>query len=451
VVLRGKEWFGNSAGVSAGIMTWIAYIPDDGTEVRGLEAWIPFQMKWDIPDSQQDGVIYAIPLLKSVDARSVSARKIMVRANACVQVQAYESRETEIFKADNLPEDVQILNQTYHFDLPVEAGEKVFQIEDVLQIQGNLQNTEAIYYYEISPQITESRILGDKLLFRGIATLHALYRGSDDSIKKLNQELEFSQYTHLDNVYSTDASALITPVVTGIELDFSGEQPIIKASLSAQYVIYESKAMEITEDAYSIAHNVDSEIGTLRLLSKLDSLTENVRLSHKFTLQPKEILDVICYPGCAQKIQNGVITQVQQPVFIQIIYTDQEESLQSASAQLKQTWELSTDPDNFVDIEILSITDRQCVINSDSVEFVANMQLRAVVCSENGLQMTQRIIIRDTKEVDPSRPSLVVRRIGDNSIWNIAKQYGARVSDIRASNKLDENSGNEQILLIPVP
>ena len=46
VIVRGKEWNSNHMAVSCGVMVWVLYKPEDGTEVRSVEAWLPFSMKW---------------------------------------------------------------------------------------------------------------------------------------------------------------------------------------------------------------------------------------------------------------------------------------------------------------------------------------------------------------------------------------------------------------------
>ena len=48
IVLRSKEWQGDLVAVSGGIMVWILYAPEDGTPPRCLDAWVPFQLKWDL-------------------------------------------------------------------------------------------------------------------------------------------------------------------------------------------------------------------------------------------------------------------------------------------------------------------------------------------------------------------------------------------------------------------
>ena len=77
VLLRGKEWRGNAMMVSGGVMTWVLYAAEGDPQPQSVEVWIPFQMRWEFPQTQRDGTICVLPLLKSVDARSTSARKMM--------------------------------------------------------------------------------------------------------------------------------------------------------------------------------------------------------------------------------------------------------------------------------------------------------------------------------------------------------------------------------------
>ena len=96
VLVRGKEWRTGGMGVSGGVMAWVLYAPEDGSEVRSIVTWIPFQVKWDFRETKRDGSICVTPLLKGVDARSTSARKLMVRANVSLLGEALEPIEPEV-------------------------------------------------------------------------------------------------------------------------------------------------------------------------------------------------------------------------------------------------------------------------------------------------------------------------------------------------------------------
>ena len=51
ILLRGKQWHGGSAGASGGVMVWVLYAPEDGSDARCVETWLPFQTEWDFPDT----------------------------------------------------------------------------------------------------------------------------------------------------------------------------------------------------------------------------------------------------------------------------------------------------------------------------------------------------------------------------------------------------------------
>ncbi len=111
-ILRSKEWRSDTISFSGGMMVWVLYAPEDGSTERCLEAWIPFQMKWDLPDGAPEGKIRIRCLPRFVDARSVSARKIMVRAGMGAMAEAYVPMEAEVYEPDKIPGDVQLLSST---------------------------------------------------------------------------------------------------------------------------------------------------------------------------------------------------------------------------------------------------------------------------------------------------------------------------------------------------
>ena len=56
----------------------------------------------------------------------------------------------------------------------------------------------------------------------------------------------------------------------------------------------------------------------------------------------------------------------------------------------------------------------------------------------------------DFKEPDPGRPSLVLRRVGQNTLWEIAKQTGSTMEAIVKANALEGDPDPSQMLLIPI-
>ena len=73
-ILRGKEWDADTLNYTGGMMVWVLYAPEDGSPERCVEGWIPFQLRWDIPEELPEGQIRLRLLPRLVDARSVSPR-----------------------------------------------------------------------------------------------------------------------------------------------------------------------------------------------------------------------------------------------------------------------------------------------------------------------------------------------------------------------------------------
>jgi len=219
VVIRGKEWRGDEIGVSSGVMAWVLYAPEDGSQAQCVECWIPMSMRWDIPDTGVDGTILCQGLLRSVDARTLSSRKLMVRATVCMTVQAYVPYEALTYTPKQLSEDIQLHQKTYPICLAREAGEKAFIIDEELTLPTSAQMLEKLVRCSLRPEVTEQKVLGDKAVFRGNTALHILYRTPEGAMASWDFDIPFSQYTELQQEYGHLAQVQILPLVTSMEIE----------------------------------------------------------------------------------------------------------------------------------------------------------------------------------------------------------------------------------------
>ena len=54
-VLRSKEWRGDTVGFSGGMLLFVLYRPEDGSQPRMLEGWAAIQGRWDLPQMMPEG------------------------------------------------------------------------------------------------------------------------------------------------------------------------------------------------------------------------------------------------------------------------------------------------------------------------------------------------------------------------------------------------------------
>jgi len=449
VVLRGKEWQSERVGVSGGVMTWVLYVPEDEGIPQSIAAWIPFQMKWEIPQSRYDGTVLAEPYLRSVDARSLSARKLMVRVNLGICAEAVVPSEAEVYDPGQLPDDIRLLKKVYPMCVPMEAGEKAFGIEETFSVGSVLP--EQIVRCELRPQLTEWKLMTDKLVFRGAAALHVLYRGEDGQLHIWDQEVPFSQYADLDKEYDEGCKIRMVCIVTNLELDILPEKQLsLKAGIAGQYCVNAQAMVQIVADACSPERTVNAETAQLALPSVLEEQNKVIRVEQTVDNDGLSVTDLAFYPDYPQKMTTADRVQIQMPGAFSLLYKDEDGAYQSTNAYWEENLDMEASPDAEVWASVQPVGIPQAAGGS-GILMQADMACNLQTMSGQGLPMVTGLELGEQKNPDPARPSLVLRRAGADDLWQIAKETGSTVELIQSANKLTGEPDPKQMLLIPIP
>ena len=318
VILRGKEWQADGMTINGGTMVWVQYMPEEGGTPQCVESWLPFQMRWSFPQTQHDGVILTQCFLRSVDARSLSARKMMLRTNLTILPWAMEQQSIEVHTPENIPEDVQLKTANYPMELPLEAGEKAFSLEETLTLPPSMPRMEKLLCYQLQPQITEQKLMNDKVIFRGNGMLHILYLADDGGEYSWDFELPFTQYGELDGEYGEEGEALILPCVTALEVELDTDQLTLKAGLVCQYRISQRRMVEVVEDAYSPQRKIVPNYRDLLLPGILDSNTQILHPQTSAAVDGMRLTDVQFLPQQVQLRSQGEEVNLEVPGQFQI-------------------------------------------------------------------------------------------------------------------------------------
>lgn len=450
VIVRGKEWNSDYMTLSCGVMAWILYTPEDGEGVRSVEAWLPFSMKWELPETRYDGKILAKCMLKAIDARSISARKLMIRAALCADVQGWQTEQAQVAMPGELPPDIQLLTATYPVLLPKELGEKSFLLEEQLSVS-NAPKPEKLLYYTLQPEITEQKIMAERIVFRGICNLHLLYRGDDEKLYNWDWELPFSQYADLDGEYEQDGEMTVQLCVTSLDLsvDENGQLEL-KAGLLGQYMLSDRSMVTVAEDAYSPNRKLELMYEQLQLPSILDRMENALQAEMSVQAEAQQVVDTVFYPACGYTEPTDTGARIIVPGQFQMLYVDTAGELRSMVAPWETAWDIQTAGDSFVNTRITSTGRPQALIGAGSVALRTDMTAEATVTSGQGIPMLTGMEMGEAEKPDPNRPSLILCRKGNRRIWDVAKETGSTVDTILQANGLDGEPESSRVLLIPV-
>lgn len=451
VILRSKEWRSDSILLSGGVMVWVLYNPEDGSEEKTIDSWIPFQMKWDLPPSLPEGKIIVDCRMRFVDARSVSPRKLMIRTGVTAKGKVLAPMEVMVYSPESVPGDVAILQRENPVTVLQEAGEKYFNIEEELNTSSGNGSPMRIIYYSVHADVQDKKVIGDKIAFRGAINLHVLYKTERDTLESQNFMCSFSQYAELKETYGSSADVSIIPSVTGLELDLTEDGNMnIKCGVAAQYMIRDEVVLNLVEDAYSPYRKIKVIEENMELISKTEHRKESLSGQAEFQTEihnPVDISFMADYPQI-QIIDDSA--EITAPGSIQVLYYDKDGKLQSSSTRWEGRNTLKLAGSNMLDVTLLTIQEPQITTAGAHAYGKGEMPLELIGMASDGVRQITGMDMGEMEEPDPARPSLILRRAGENTLWEIAKESGSTIDLIRKANGLEGEATAGQMLLIPV-
>lgn len=448
-VIRSKEWRNDCILLSGGIMVWIMYQSEEQPEPLTIDAWVPFQIKWSLPDNVPEGKALIACSIRFVDARSVSPRRIMVRAGLSASAEALVPDESKLFVPENLPEDIELLQKRYPVRLPVEAGEKTFTLEENVNIPGEDFTTDALVYYSVTPAILDQKIVGNKIAFRGSGNLHLLFSDGSGHMHSHNVPIPFSQFAELDNVYGSDAEVTIRPSVTDMEMESDDEGILrVRCGITAQYLITDSSLITVAEDAYSISKNLQLTSDVIRLPAILEQRKEILNAEAVLPENISNIVDACTYADCPRVMTGDGQILIETQGITLILYADDQQSLKSFVSRWSSQTVLKGEAE--ISVSDFLICDPQVLTSGAGALVRTEIPLMVSATAEDGFHIVTGIQAGEDKMADPGRPSLILCRADGSGLWNIAKTCGSTMAAIRKANSIDGDPTPGQMLIIPV-
>ncbi len=438
-VIRSKQWNRDSVGLTGGVMVWAMYQPEDGSGIRSVEGWIPFQARWDIPEQEHDGVILASCYLQAMDGRSLSARKLMARANVTLCCRAMSQKQVDICQSEGVQEDVQLRKQDCSVLLPREAGEKMLSLEETITAPAGSAPKKLLHYC-LKPQVADCKLMADRAVFRGSAQGHVLYRCEDGSIRTWELDLPFSQYTELEREYGEEARLQVNVLPTGLEMELGEDSSLhIKASMIGQYLVFDNQNFQVATDAYSPDREVKAELTQLELPQVTDLIKMELHadgsnagpgvMDWGFSLNTPQIRE-----------EAGVLT-AQLAGAWQHMTEDGDGNVTAQSVPWQESRELGAGEQ----ARLFAWQSQQSTPDQAQIALQGYAQEMLTLPMVTGLSMGKE------KEKDEDRPGVVLRRYGDQSLWELAKQYATTQEKILDANGLTGEPEQGSWLLIPVP
>jgi hypothetical protein len=140
------------------------------------------------------------------------------------------------------------------------------------------------------------------------------------------------------------------------------------------------------------------------------------------------------------------LSEIEFPGTLQLLAYNDEGQLEGSQLRWSERWELPADRGSQIYPDVVSVAPPQITGGRITMELDT---LADTVSSEIGSGVTS-IEAGEPMPPDPNRPSLILRRAGEESLWELAKNSGSTVGAIREANQLTQDPTADRILLIPI-
>ena len=449
VLLRGKQWNSDSVQVNGGVMVWVVYTGEDNV-ISGAQAWIPFQVRCDVPSVAADGYIQAQGFLRNLDARVITDRKLILRVGVDVHVCTYVDHKVRICCPENLPPQIRVLERTYPMLLPVQTGEKHFELNEELTLPGSCQPIQKLLRFSLQPELIDKKVMADKVVFRGTALVHVLYLGQDGQLYSWDFEIPFSEFTNLDDMCEEQAQTQLSMALTSLEMECSPQGSVyLKAGVVGQYLICDRKNISVVEDAYCTNGVLTANVEQLELLPILQMEDTAVRAEQFLEMEGVRMADVsFCpEPPAIHRDENGV--QLDLNGTFQMLYYDREGMLENGVCHWNGNQYFQSDRDTHSCCQISPSGVAQASLSGTGAVARGDLLVSTMSTVEQKLNMITGVEWTQQEKCG-KRPSLILRKAHGQSLWELAKATGSTVEAIQKANDLEDFVPEDRMLLIPV-
>lgn len=460
VCLTGREMTGDNRFCASGtVEVSVLYIPEKGEGPCSLHFQLPFQCYGEGQDGENCRFPDLRGELQNIDTRLLNPRKVLTRANlvlypsGCREISM--SLCTQTMEEDN---SIQLLHQRRETRVIAGIKEKEFSFMEELPLSPGRGSAEEILTTRLEIRGTDSKLIGNKLVVKGLISAAVLYREEKGTVNLLQQELPFSQIMDgagLEESWDSEASyCLLGAECRTGNGDGAADAHMmtLTVQIRARVTVWRKEEIDFIADLYSISQPISCHMKEIELQE--DSQRQNRRISGRETLETgvavKSIVDTALDCGTPRLTSDGM--QLEIPLRAKCLYWDENDMLRSVNKEFSLSCPAETEEGMSLDAAAASRGDVMTSILPEGVELRFPVECALQFCRRSHyLCVSGGETMEEERESD-RRPSVVLRKFAKNEIlWSVAKQYRTTCRAIMEVNDISDERQipTDRLLLIP--
>ncbi len=458
IFLTDKEVKEGRAELSGVVKAMVIYQPEEGRGLRRMEVTIPFKSTLERREIEPPRKLVAAPRIQSIDTRVLNPRKILVRVDLAIALKVFAPETAAVCGGTESSEEmgVQQRGSTQDAYLITAIQEKPFTFSDEISISGSRPGAQELLRNRAELWCSESKIIGNKLIFKGEVNLQFLYRAADDSLCTAFFALPFSQIMEVAGV-GEDADSRLDILFTDVSCMLTGNDEgrgiAVTLGMLAQAVVREVRSVEMLSDVYSTVYELNAEYRFYDFyrLETSGTSRQTVREQLETELPVKSVIDIRVTTGQLARSREGESDRLAAEAEVTVLYLAEDDSIRAVSRRVSAACQLPLPEHCSCIFDCLSTGERLATPVADGLEVRFPLDFRYLALSPYRMAGVSRVTLDETKMRDTAdQPSVILRMVEEEALWDIAKTYATTTGDImRANGLVEDDAPRGRLLLIP--
>jgi len=441
--------------VSGVIKATILYTPEGMSGLRRITINLPFSHGVDHADIAGEVIANVMPSVIAAETRLLNSRKVQVTVTLSLGIEVLTLTDCHITHGVE-DESLHILTQTQSACVPVAAREKDFVVQEEVELPSSKPPIEELLHVSVTPTARDINVIGNKLVFKGIAALSMLYTAPDSTaVHTFAQDVAFSQIVEMDGMEEACHSS-VDLQLTGLELDVRTGMSLdtrilgITLPMVAFAKAHSELHIETLTDAYSITQDcaLTHAAYTFSQVDERQGQHVAVREQIETGVGVAAVYDTSVVLGAPeyQHVDGKMVAYCE--AHVRVLYAHDDGGYATATRRVAVTCPL--DDDNW-ELAVSAASDVSAAATQEGLELRFGVDFNLTKSREVTISTVSNIELTDFAEDAAPRPSVVLRRaVAGEQLWDIAKTYKTTITDIQAANALENDVMTaDAMLLIP--
>lgn len=460
VYIHSRELRDGKANIAGTVRVTVLYTPDGEGGIRTLEFAMPFNAESDNRALADCVFLDADTHTEFLESRMLNPRKVFTHCKLVTRLTGYQ-KASLCFCTDLEAEDrfcVEKRQEQQRVTLLTHIAEKDFTFTEEMNLSPGREGAAELLNSQVCGSVTESKIVGSKLIFKGVFSVSLLYRSVDGKYYTTSSELPFSQIMEVEGA-SEGCIPSLRLQMTGTDLqidgdDAEGRQIAVTLYLHAIALLREEQEITLLNDLYSTSYETAYEAAPLNMTGFYETFTRRhtVREVLEIGVVADSILSLSASCGAVSVSREGETTVLRTEANVRAMYLDEGSVPLVVERSFDITSQLELPEDCKVSASAVCQEEIQGSLGDRGIEvrFPVDFRAEAVSRLKKICISSAKLDTESTKET-VGAPSLVLRCLGrQESAWDLAKKYNTTIAMILAANQLEDGEiPREKLLLIP--